>query len=379
MLKFEDTRLMRHPTVERAYNVMRTFFEGGDDFALKAVGAGEIISAYAKNPDPDAIAASILMDGMIVAYEASQFATSVSPKASEYLEKFYNLDLENPAFTTVGEQQVLLAHSIQGLEQVRANIESENPDYRRIAQALDVNEKALLKIIHTTSETDMAQIALEKFVKAKQALNDLVKVKQAELDFDKTGLPNHPDVKAVYEHMKAWDLSGHPLGAYTQTNTGIAKVLVDTGATQDPDVIGAALLNQYHPASGGALEGKFSDRLVELFKATSPWARDDEAAKDTRAEVETIRSAALVYFVERQAEGYRKFADSEEFDTMQAAFALERIESLRDRLEAQAVKETAPALKARMEAAVKDCDSLMHAPENTAIRKPGSPQLDPGW
>ncbi len=379
MLKFEDTRLLRHPTVEKAYNVMRTFFQDGDDFALKAVGTGEIISAYAKNPDPDAIAASILMDGMIVSYEASQFASSVSPKAAEYLEKFYELDLENPVYNSVGEQQVLLAHSIQGLEQVRGMIESDNPDYRRIVQVLDVNEKSLLKIVHATTEMEMAQIALEKFVKAKQALNDLVKVKQAELDFDKTGLPNHPDVKAVYEHMKAWDISGHPLGAYTQTNTGIAKVLVETGATQDPDVIGAALLNQYHASSGGALEGKFSARLVELVKATSPWSRDDDSAKQTGPDIEMIRSAALTYFLERQTEGLRQYADTEDFETIRGVYALENLETIRDRMEARIATETTAPLKARMTAAVKACDDLMNEPENKAIRKPGTPHLDRDW
>ena len=395
MFDVKETRLLQHPTVEKAYQVMRTFFaddKSGDAFAREAIRGGELISRFAAKPDPDAIAAAVLMDGMIIRYDAQQFAQSVSPKAADYLQKFYDLDIENPVFTTEAERQILLAASIKGLDHINGVIaapdfyDAENEmyqDYRRVKQILDANEVSLQKILPHTEETAMAEFALESFIRAKEALNEKVATAQAELAFENTGLPAHPFVRAVYEYMLADNLERHPMGGYVDTNRDIAKLLVETGATQDPEVIGAALLNQHYCEDQSVLAEKFSPRLLELFQASSPWARmgtekETEAlSADAQVWGKTITHAHHLNFLEGNITHYPLYKERMEEHSLSRW--LEDLESLHDKVKKGAAEESSPALQKRMEQAVHAAHWLMYVPENKAIRAPGSPKIDHGW
>jgi hypothetical protein len=387
MLEFKDTKLLKHPTVERAYNVMRTFFTDGDDFAQEAIRAGELISQHAKTPDPDAIAASVLMNGMIVSLEPEQFETTVSPGAAKYLKKFYDLDLDNPKFTSAGEEQVLLAQSMAGLEGAQREIDGGKInhviEFRNMQQILDANERALKAIARKSAEPEMLAAAEAQLAAAQQSLADVAAKKQKESEFENTGLPDHPVIRAVYKEMRDWDLDGSPVGGYARTNAAIARVIVDTGASADPEVISAALLNQYSNTRPGHKKPEdFSARIGDLYRQTSPWAdlggkKGDTTPKDPEAQ--TIANAALTYFLEEQTLHYRDYAASAQFDKHTGAVRLESLENLRNRAEKGAALETHSGLKTRMEKAVQDADALMNAPGQTAVRKPGSPRIDPGW
>lgn len=395
MFDIKETRLLKHPTVEKALKVMFGFFaddENGDAFARHAIKTAELMTTHAQTPDPDAIAACVLMDGMIIRYEAQQFAASVSPKAADYLEKFYNLDPENPAGATPAEQQVLLAASIQGLAHIARVIadpdfyDAENgiyQDYRRVKEILDTNQKALDTLLPITSEQNMAALALEKFTAAQDALTAKVKEKQAELAFDKTGLPDHPFVRDVYAYMLADNLQTHPMGGYVDTNTRIAKVLVETGATQDPEVIGAALLNQHYAKEPDALSQKFSPFMAALFNASSPWARFGTEAEEQAPSPEVQRFAAMIThahhlsFLEESLAHYPLYKERMEKDSLYGW--LEDLESLTEKVKAGAAEEPHAGLKTRMEQAVTGARWLMYVPENKAIRAPGTPKRERGW
>lgn len=394
MFDIKQTRLLQHPTVEKALNVMRTFFaddDNGDAFARNAIKTAELMTEHAQKPDPDAIAACVLMNGMIIRYEAQQFAASVSQEAADYLEKFYNLDPDAPGTVTPAEQQVLLASSIQGLDDITRVItaddfyDAENGtylDYRRVKQILDTNQKALDAILPQTSEQDMAALAMQKFTAAKDALDAKVKAAQAELTFEKTGLPDHPFVRDVYNYMLADNLQMHPMGGYVDTNTAIAKILVETGATQDPEVIGAALLNQHHAKEPDILDRKFSPFMVALFKASSPWAHlGEEEQKNIAPEVTTlaasIKHAHHLHFLERSLAHYP--LNKERMDGESLYSWLEMLEMITDKVKKGAAEETHPALKSRMEQAAEGARWLMYVPENKAIRAPGTPRREPGW
>ncbi|TAL28741.1 MAG: hypothetical protein EPN97_14175 [Alphaproteobacteria bacterium] len=388
MFPFEDTKLLRHPTVEKAYYEMRKFFSDGDDFAREAVRAGELMTTHCKTPDPDAIAAAVLLDGMVIRYQASSFAASVSPRAAEIVENIYDFDVDEPVFKSAAEQQIVLAHSILGLDQIYGEIKSggvnHTIEYNNVKRALDANERSLLKIIDKTGEGDMAAVAVEKLLVTKSALDDLVRRAQADIVFEKTGLPDHPVVRGVYESMKAWDLDGHPIGGYAKTNAAIARVVVETGASSDPEVISAALLNQYSTMKEGHKKpSDFSERIGELYEESSPWASMGKGGKrqpPKTPEGKIICDAALVHFLERQVAGYKEYAkDKERFDEDSAARLLEAIEGLKDRVETAAALQDHPGLKTRMDKAVAVAGLLMNEPANTAIRKPGSPKMDPGW
>jgi hypothetical protein len=388
MFPFEDTKLLRHPTVEKAYNEMRKFFSDGDDFAREAVRAGELMTAHCKTPDPDAIAAAVLLDGMVIRYQASSFAASVSPRAAEIMQNIYDFDVDAPVFQSAAEQQIVLAHSILGLDQIYGKIKGGNVnhtiEYNNVKRALDANERSLLKIIDKTGEGDMAAVAVEKLLVTKSALDDLVRRAQAEMAFEKTGLPDHPVVRGVYEHMKDWDLDGHPIGGYAKTNAAIARVVFETGASSDPEVISAALLNQYSTMKEGHKKpAEFSERIGDLYAESSPWASLGTGGKRQPPKTpggKIICDAALVHFLECEVTGYKEYAkDTERFEEPSAARLLENLEDLKDRVETAAALQDHPGMKSRMEKAVAAANQLMNEPVNTSIRKPGSPKMDPGW
>lgn len=383
-MKFEDTSLLRHPTVEKAYNVMRTFFSDGDDWAREAVRAGEIITANAKNPDPDAIAASVLMNGMVIPYEAEQFQQSVSPRAADYLKKFYALDLENPQFSTAGEQQVLLATSVIGLEAIQAKIAAGEVahiiEYRNVSRVIDMNERSLAEIARDgTTEPEMLQAAQTALAATQSALANVVAQRVNELKFENTGLPDHPVIRTVYEEMKAWAFDGDALGGYAQTNAAIAKVVADS-VSSDPEVIAAALLNQYSTLRPGHKKPEeFGARIRELWQQSSPWARmggDETPNQPKTPEALAIREAARLYFLESQIE-WLNSAKGMEHDAR--VETLERLEDSRNDAAAAAAAQDNLVFKARLEKAVAGADALIHKPENVKIRKPGSPKVDPGW
>lgn len=384
-MKFEDTDLLRHPTVEKAYNVMRTFFQDGDDFAREAVRPGELISKHSANPDPDAIAASILMNGMVISLDPDQFEASVSPKAVEYLKKFYELDIDNPKATSAGEQQILLAQSMVGLQGVQAKLDSGEVnhflEFSDMRQILDANERVLKSVAtHKTEEHALLAQAQAQLVHAQQTLADIVDKHEKKIAFENTGLPDHPVVRKTYEEMKKWALDGDPLGGYAVTNAAIARVVVETGASTDPEVISAALLNQYSVIRPGFKKpSDFSERIGDLYAQTSPWANmgKKEMPKDPEALI--IRNAAITHFLESSVQSYTEWKASARFDASSAVVALENMEDLKKRVEAAAALEEHPALKTRMEKAVNEADKLMTAPENVNIRKPGAPKIDRGW
>jgi hypothetical protein len=378
MSGFEDTRLLRHPTVERAYNEMRKFFLEGEDFASEACRAGEIITARAKNPDPDAIAASVLMDGMIVRYQASSFAATVSPRAAEIIENMYNFDPEAPKFPGTAEQQIVLAHSIMGLESVEKKIKSgelySTMDYEEVQQALKLNEKCLLTVIEGHSEGGMAAAAVESLLVAKSLLEDYVRQSQAKLVFEKSGLPDHPLVREVYEYMKDKNLKGHPLGGYTDTNAAIARTIYETGASSDPEILCAALLNQYGKSEGKS-PGEFSPRIGELWKESSGWAWGEDK-KEPTAEGNIIRHAFHLNIIEEELAGLAKWKrEGREMNP----YALERLEDSKKRIDKALEERKSPAYVVRMEKARAEAKRIMHEPENVKIRKPGSPRIDAGW
>mgnify|MGYP001227877000 CR=1 FL=1 len=383
-MKFEDTKLLRHPLVEKAYAVMRTFFKDGDDWAREAVKAGEVITAHAKDPDPVAVAASVLLNGMVIPLSSKQFEKSVSPEVAKCLERLDAIDIDNPKFKTVADQQVLLAQSIIGLDAVQAEISSGKIvhiiEYRNVQQVLDANERALKAIAGSATEKDMLAAAETKLAAAQAALADIVTERAKALSFESAGLPDHPTVRKVYNEMKNWALDGDPLGGYTLTNASIARVLVETGATADPEVISAALLNQYNMIRPGHKKpSDFSPRIGELWEQTSPWA-DLGSSKphDTTPqtpEALSISHAALVHFIESQLKGYLEWQKDKSFDPLAAEETLERLDKLKHKVATAAGLEHHEGLRTRMEKAVTIVDAVMNAPENKAIHKPKGPDL----
>ncbi len=357
---------------------MRGFFSGGNDFAKEAVRTGEILSKYAKNPDPDAIAACVLMDGMIIPYKPETFEQTVSVQAAEYMRSFHSMNIKKPVYRTEGERQIFLAHSIIGLEGIRKEITDKKVyKYQDIKTKLDLNEINILAVIPDTLEQGLVHAALSSLLTARTALEYLVRTTQEALLFEKTGLPEHPVIRGAYELIRATEIKVDPLFTNrAELGLGIAKVLIETGLSSDPDVIGAAILNQYWAKKPGVLTQKFSARLEGIYRESSPFVSTSQK-KESSDESRIISVATRVYLLESLQLDYLEYkkVPADVFDKYKAIRLLEDIESYSKSLENTAQSEPHAGLKARMEKAVAAANSLMRAPENRRIRKPGSPSM----
>lgn len=81
--KFEDTKLVNHPEVKRAYEYLVDAHKAGDPVAEMAVenglAAAKILSAYSSNKDPNAIAAAILLPFIVNDDTGGQVVDTMQP------------------------------------------------------------------------------------------------------------------------------------------------------------------------------------------------------------------------------------------------------------------------------------------------------------
>lgn len=381
-MKFEDTKLLDHPTVRKAYQVMRGFFSNGDDFAREAVRGGELISQHAKNPDPDPIAASVLQGGMIIPYRPEAFTKSVSPGTADILKKIDKLNFNKPVFSTEGERQFMLALNVVALEGLRGKIEKKDIfKYKDTQKMIDNNARALEAAAAGMADLSLAEMARDRLDIVRTVLEDLRRTTEEAVSFENSGLPDHPTVKKAYTLIRADEKKRDPLfTSYTKLGASIAKVLFEAGTT-DPDLLGAALLNQY--SSGETLSKEFSARLFQIYCDTSPFARDDLNKPVTvTPEKALISAATYVYLLDSTQQRYldKKKERSGDFKGYLGPQLLEHIEDYTKTLESLAQNIADTKLKTRMEKSISSARSLMNAPANLKIRKPGSPRQDyNGW
>lgn len=399
---FEDTKLINHATVRRAFALMQDVFSKSPDYHAYAVREAELICALVPQPDPDIVAAAIRMP--------SRLLEDVSDKAVDYINDYFlALDEDVPMEPqTEGGKQLVLAHAIFDLREVRERIAAGGYWGAREAQyAIDRDAEPLRLSLDTTAEK-LAETALAELQATQKALDDLVRQTQDKAKFENMGLPDHPTLRAAYQMMRDAEAE-HDKMFTNQSSLGAntARVLLETGASTDPDVLGAAILNQHaHPLPPelsrellygdfakidethakiekykaehpDPIEKMFSQRLVDLYHETSPCYRRDKDAPRS-AEAVLIVQACHVYILEEAVESYEKAVKSRK--DFNRCFALENIEDWMDTLKKQLPATAHPGLKARMEKSLAAADRLFNVPENLAIRTPGSPHHDwEGW
>jgi hypothetical protein len=406
-MKFEDTQLLDHPTVRKAYEVMRSFYANDDAFAREAVKGGELISHYAKKPDPDAVAAAVLQGGMTIPYSPETFTESVGPGAVAILKAFKKLHVTKPVFNTEGERQFMLALNVGALERLREKILAKDIfKYKDTKKMLEANERTLEAAAKDMDDQQLADVARARLDVAHDALEDLRQTTLDKMKFEKSGLPEHPTVKKSYALIRADETKYDPLFTNrTELGAGTAKMLFETGASTDPDVLGAAILNQYVLLKGhlketefladelevsaqrakglAELHKKFPARLVEIYLDTSPLGLDVEERnkRPVTEEARLIEAAMYVYRLESTQQEYirKKQLGNPGFDTYAEARQLELIEDFTQTVTRLSQKTGQPGLKSRMEKSVAAATAFMNEPSNVAVRKPGSPRMDYDW
>lgn len=402
-MKFEDTKLLDHPTVRQAFQALTETFKESQAFYAYAIQAAEIISTTVSHPDPDTVAAAIDMPPDVTA--------TISPQAGDYAEQWLaTLDHANAKPASEAVRQIVLAHAVIRLREVQEKIRARHYlGAKDVQYWIDKDAKPAQAVAAETQDQALVQLALAEV----RTADDLVKVWTDEVKaaavFEKQGLPDHPTLRAAYALIRAQETSSNSIGrAQSAYGAGTARILYETGASTDPDVLGAAILNQYgqrvparllrafdkarssadmdkaaaridhykatHP---DPIEKKFSARLVGIYREISPLYHNKKQQPKS-AEAQMIRHATYTYILEK---ALARFAEQKKNHRGHDAYysALEHIEDYAFTLKSVAASETHPGLKARMEAALAAAEKTLNAPANVKTRKPGSPHLDGGW
>lgn len=380
---FNDTKLINDDKVRAAFNYTNSIEMplpmDGDDFMRAAVKAGEIISVAAKNPDPDVVAALVIMGGMVFRYQTNGLAADIGQNAVDYINLFIDSDLDDQSvIASMNEpmQLMLFANCLKGLSDTQNEIDAGGWDYKKIKKELQGYGTTLDVLLPITSETALASMALEQYATANAALENLVRNRQSPFDFDKLGLPDHPLIRSVYEHVKAHELNDdHPYGQRFSLVINAAKALVDTGATQDPELIAAALMGQFYVRKPDDIEAQFTPRLRDLYLETSAFAAVSRLVAGQEnpipsAESILLKSNMRLALVEEMIASYKEYAEQNPSHLHQR---LEMLEKQSDILADNSAQMPCRKLADRMQQAVIAAHNLIQQPENVRIRKPGSP------
>ena len=374
----EDTALLRHPTVEKAVALAEETYGIGGDFMKKAVKVGEIISVYAKNPDPDAVAAAVYLQAMWYRTHLNGVIEELGAGVGTYLQRFMDFDFENPVVHSQSDAQILLATSVVGLDGVHKAIDDGGWNYHEIRSVLDNNRRAMDAVAGMSEDHALVSFAIEAMADAEARLRALVGERQEKLKFENTGLPDHPLLREVHAYVYAREVTeDSPYGGRMNYVLDAARALVETGASADPDVLAATLLNQFYAKDWEKELARFPARVSSLYAQTSPWlSLSGEKKAEESADVDTIFAALSLTVIERTVQS---FDDMRKLNPTHVVIAeLERMEDRIDPLRVRAAKVDHPVLKARMQKAAEAADKMIHAPENAAVRKPGSPKFDRG-
>lgn len=255
-MEFNDTKLLRHPTVERAYEELQILCEAcgippkmeNHMFRL-AVRAGETISQQAMKPEPDAVAAGLLQGFMLETdYSVQDCAQRVGVGVAQCLRVLSD-GTAMQAFQEPAIQQVILARAINLTQDWKENLAKPHIELREIKEQLQSLRKTFDKFLEQATEAHLAINLEAELTSAEVLYKHRVHQRHTELDFDKSGLPDHPTIRQAYNLFKDDDLSRDPNGERVPFAASVAKIIVKTGASSDPDVIGAAILGDYNMPS----------------------------------------------------------------------------------------------------------------------------------
>ncbi len=384
-MKFEQTSLLRHPIVEKAFTLLQQMARTtgqNDVFLQRVLRPAEIVSRYARNPDPEMLVASMLMEYKPNRRELEAIVQETTPRVAEYYDWLLDVDVKRPQIENMAQRQAFLGHAIRALETLQVVSCESYSDYSSIKVALADCEILMLAAMDGTEDTLLLEQALIKFIAVRDGLEEEVMRRQEKLSFENTGLPDHPTVRGVYDLMKAELIRNDPFARPMKVNVGIAKMIVETGASNDPEVIAVALLQRLYRSGEQMeeLERKFSPRLAALYSEASSWNGFTRLQVPAKDEVLVLIHARETLMLEDMVDDcLGLLQNAAHFNRSSFILQLERIESLREDVAIDIADQSHPGLRARMQAAVDRADRFIHSPESVTIRKPGTHPQNPAF
>lgn len=146
-MKFEDTGLPQHPTIEKAFAEL-TRLDEDDKFTTRGVKIAAIVATESMSKDPDAIAAGLLVPlasdtGGVLLGQAN-----ISPRVSEIIQSVFelgNLTMRGEptgayySKQDAGARSVILASSTRMFEVMKEEMEASLKAARDAGAAADAN------------------------------------------------------------------------------------------------------------------------------------------------------------------------------------------------------------------------------------------------
>lgn len=305
-ISFYDTLLPRIPLVEQAFDALTTLFAGEDETVLGAVRVAELLVREAKNPPPAAIALCLLVPGQWKHQDPSGFAAHLGPDIVDSLRRLYAYDYSRDIPATEDERLAVAATTMRRLSCLTDGLRAQGAQfYEGQRKNLKDAEKILLSVVMDMQDTRLAQAAILRHIEASDMLFTLAERARAKFDFDKTGLPDHPAIRAVHAHVKAVMTEHDPDSVSMQWGIRLAKIVADSGAMPGPEVICAALMSRFSCVIDELPEA-FTDRMKHLYRQTSDRYTADPREED--ADMNLIRDAGHCLTLEVMTDDYKKFA-----------------------------------------------------------------------
>jgi hypothetical protein len=395
--RFEDSGLLGHPTVEKAYGFFAASWadrESAHASCARGLRLAAYVSRHAASPDPDAVAA-LLVEHMAQWMKPEEISQALGPRAGELAGLVGGMIYEygiGASPKSRGAAQMALAVMIdqqEKLVRILDDAEERDPEtgnhcsLREIMNLLDAGDLCLQHAAPVAGPCALADMARAAQAAAQDAFAARKAENRAKQAFALTALPDHPLVRGAYAYMLEKRLSVNPLHGGAQDARDLADALFSTGATQDPDVLAAAMLNQCgFSKAGGDEEGednsaliraRFGDRVQQIWSATSPWADPRGSAAGIGEECRLIFAASQLLFTEYLCASLRegRGGDSWRFDE------LEQLETRCKKLAEIKTRYALPSgLEKRIARTLASAEVWMQAPQNLRVRKPGAPPRD---
>lgn len=368
-MSFEKSGLMQDALVQSAYMLLQQTIGLRHADARAALKASQLYAAKAKSPKA-AVAAALLFNNH--AFPAVEKLGPTVEAYAEFAIEMAGLERNLRANGNADHADIILAQAIVAADAEKKEIASGATFYiydvkQRLMRRLDDMIAAAAADSQSPALVTAAQTAAVAMRQQQEARVD--KVARDSL-FAKTGLPAHPLVEKAYNDARAHDLKACPHVAPMGLELGAARVLLAEVSQVEPDVLAALLLNQTHrkPAE---IEKAYGPRVAEIYAATAPLLK---SGTTYAAGADDVTAAIRVVVTESWLENLKRTPKSSREDRL---YDLERAAESSRRLLAR--NHLSAGLAKRLAAAAAAAEAAVHAPENTAIRKPGSPRPDYGW
>lgn len=372
-MSFAKTVLLRHPLVEQAYASVAAAVDMRSREVKEAVAAAEVYSAKAADAKPEVVAA-LLFNCYAYPHVVDTLGDTVKDLtdfALQMADQYKVVNTQgNATHADIVLAQVAVQSKVLHKEISKSAFYVFAPMQKRLMTLRVTMEIAALD----SASPALVTAAQDAFTKAAMAQTQRIENARQASVFAATGLPKHPLVERVYADVRREKFKVNPHVAPLSYELGAVKILLAEVDHVDPEMIAATLLNQCFRSTPEMLKD-YGSRVAELHAVTAPLASAptpaDYIGVDGAADIlAALRTLVLEDRIATFAKTTRAYKEDALYDLEMFMASARRLIS---------TGEVSPRLATRLSTAASTAQNLVHAPENMAIRKPGSPRPSAGW